>query len=145
MASLPPANSAAPSALPSLSPAHLLTLGMFVFGMDTVPYQSLTRSIEWRHGDRERHLARPASQFLGPGQDSISIFGTIVPELGGSYSSIETLEEMADTGDDFPLVDGLGRVLGNFRIVRMDLDQRTIMAGGIPRQQGFSLEVQRVD
>lgn len=129
----------------TLSPAHLMTLGMFVFGMDTIPYQDLQRRMTWRHEQSERFGARPASQFAGPGEDSITIGGLVVPELAGRYSAIETLIEMADTGDHWPLMDGTGRVLGDFRIETIDQAHKGVLAGGIPRGIDFSMELKRDD
>lgn len=130
--------------LDNLSPRQLMTLGMFVFGMDTLPYQSLLRSSEWRHGGQERHMARDANQFLGPGAETITITGLLVPEVAGDFGSFETLRAMADTGDDHPLMDGLGRVLGDFVILRLEEEHRQILAGGLPRQAGFTIELRRV-
>jgi hypothetical protein len=129
----------------TLSPAHLMTLGMFVFGMDTVPYQDLQRRMTWRHEQSERFGARPASQFVGAGEDSITIAGLVVPELAGRYSAIETLIEMADTGDHWPLMDGTGRVLGDFRIETIDQSHKGVLAGGIPRGIDFAMELKRID
>lgn len=126
------------------SPRHLLSLGMFVFGMDTVPYQQLQHSVEWRHGTTDRHQARPASQYLGPGPETISLSGICVPEIAGSFGAFETLRAMGDTGDDYPLMDGLGWVLGDFRIMRLEQEHLAVMAGGLPRHIGFRLELERV-
>lgn len=125
------------------TPRHLLSLGLFIFGMDTVPYQSLRHSVEWRHGTSERHQARPASQYLGPGAETISIGGLLVPEVAGSYSAFDRIREMADAGEDYPLVDGQGNVLGHFRIVRLEREHMGVMAGGVPRQVGFTLDLER--
>lgn len=125
------------------SPRHLLSLGLFVFGMDTMPYQSLRHSMEWRHGSSERHQARPASQYLGPGAETISIGGLLVPEIAGTYSAFERISEMADTGEDYPLVDGRGMVMGHFRILRLEREHMGVMAGGIPRQVGFTIDLER--
>lgn len=131
--------------LPIVSPAHLMTLGMFIFGMDTIPYQDLQRRISWRHEEMDRFGARPASQFAGPGEDLVTIAGLVVPEVAGSYASIDRLIEMADTGDNWPLVDGLGYVMGRYRIEGMDLGHVGIMAGGLPRGQQFTMDLKRVD
>ncbi len=128
-----------------MSPAHLLSLGMFVFGMDTLAYDELNRRMAWRHPGSERFGARDASQYVGPGPDTITIAGLVVPEIAGSYSAIETLISMADSGDSFDLLDGLGRVLGTFRIDQLEETHHGVMAGGIPRGKGFSIELTRVD
>jgi Phage protein U len=125
------------------SPRELMTLGLFVFGMDTLPYQTLRHAIEWRHGKSERHQARAASQFLGPGAETITISGLLVPEIAGSYSAFDRIVEMAGTGEDYPLMDGLGRILGHFHIVKLDRDHLNVIGGGLPRQVGFSLDLER--
>lgn len=126
------------------SPSQLLTLGMFVFGMDTMAYSDLQRRITWRHEQSERHLARAASQFVGPGEDTITLAGHLVPEIAGSYGAIDRLIEMADTGEHWELMNGIGVVLGQFRIMGIDQTHVSVMGGGVPRAIEFSIELQRV-
>lgn len=130
---------------PMMSPAQLLTLGMFLFGMDTAAYSDFQRSQAWRHEGTDRHMARPASQFVGPGEDTITLGGLLVPEISGTYTALDRLVEMADTGGNWPLVDGSGRVLGHFRIDQLDTTHRMVLAGGIPRSIDFQLRLTRVD
>jgi len=127
-----------------LSPAHLMTLGMFVFGMDTAPYSDFTRSIAWRHEGNDRFMARPAAQFTGPGDDTVAIAGRLVPEIAGTYAALDRLVEMGDTGGNWPLMDGLGRVLGFFRIEHIQLAHQNVMAGGLPRAIDFTIDLKRV-
>lgn len=127
------------------TPRELMTLGMFIFGMDSAAYQNLQRSREWHHETSDRHGARPAAQFIGPGPESIQMSGLLVPELGADFASLEVLAQLADTGDTYPLIDGQGRIFGHYRIVRMDEEHLSIMAGGAPRHVGFRLELQRGD
>ena len=127
------------------SPQVLLTLGMFVFGMDTAAYSDFSRRIGWRHGKTERHGVRAASQFLGPGDDVVTLAGRLVPEIAGRYAALESLIEMADTGEDWPLIDGMGRVLGQFAINQFDQDHVAVMGGGLPRAIDFTLELERKD
>lgn len=133
------------ASMPFTTSRQLMTLGMFVFSVDTALYDALTRSREWRHATAERFGARPAAQYVGPGADTIGLSGRIVPEVAGRYSAIETLAEMAATGDNYPLIDGLGRILGHYRIVRIDEDHTTIMAGGLARQIAFRIDLERDD
>lgn len=142
MASLPPINDLTAN---TLSPGHLLTLGMFLFGIDAMAYSELSRRTSWRHGTSERFMARPASQYLGPGEDTITLSGLLVPEVAGQFVAIQIVKAMADTGEDYPLVDGLGRVLGHYRIVRLEETQHGIMGGGLPRGVDFVIELERVD
>lgn len=140
-----------PVAVPGIGPVNapsareLLSLGMFVFGMDSVAYSELTRRTDWRHALSERHGARAASQYVGPGLDTISMGGLLVPEIGGRFADLDRLIEMADTGDHWPLVEGTGKVLGKFRIIAVDQKQKAIMAGGIPRAIDFTIDLERAD
>lgn len=128
-----------------LSPAVLMSLGLFTFGMEQAAYDQLSRRITWRHEQNDRFMARAAVQFAGPGEDRVSIAGTIIPEVAGNYGALAFLIEMGDTGDAFPLMDGLGALWGFYRIDGIDQTQRTIMAGGIPRMVDFALELARVE
>lgn len=129
----------------TLSAGHLLTLGMFLFGIDAMAYSELSRRTTWRHGASERFMARPATQFLGPGEDNITLSGRLMPEVAGRFAAIDVVKAMAATGEDYPLVDGLGRVLGHFRIVHLEEAHFAIMGGGLPRGIDFTIELERVD
>jgi hypothetical protein len=96
----------------------LFALGMFVFDSQTLLPDRYDRDRAWRHARDDRFLAPAASQFVGPGEDKCSFSGVLVPELAGSASAIETLAEMANEGEAWPLMDGTGTVLGTFTIER---------------------------
>ena len=122
-----------------------MTLGMFIFGMGTAPYQSLMRSREWHHETSKRHGARDAAQFIGPGPETIQLSGLLVPELGADIAAMDVLADMAGTGETYPLIDGQGRILGHYRITRIEDEHLSIMAGGAPRHVGFRIELHRGD
>lgn len=128
-----------------LSPAVLMSLGLFTFGMEQAAYDQLSRRINWRHESNDRFLARPAWQFAGPGEDRVSISGTIIPEVAGNYGALTFLIEMGDSGNAFPLMDGLGTLWGFYHITSIDQAHKVIMAGGIPRMVDFSIELSRVE
>ena len=58
MASAPPKSPAEPQ---QPTPAVLLTLGMFLFGMGTMAYSDLQRRTGWRHAATERFMDRADS------------------------------------------------------------------------------------
>jgi phage protein U len=126
-----------------LSPANLMSLGLFVFGMDTANYDAFTQRIAWRHDEAERFMERAASQYVGPGDDVVSLSGRIIPGIAGKYSAIDTLIEMGGTGEHWLLMNAVGRVLGFYRIERIEQVYADIMAGGIPRSIGFTLDLKR--
>ena len=124
---------------------QLLTYGMFVFGMNRLNYQELERRTSWKHGKGARYMARDAGQYLGPGDQTITINGMLVPEIAGTYGDIERLLEMGDTGDVYPLILGTGLILGEFRMLGLDDRWRHIIAGGLPRIVDFAVDLERAD
>lgn len=122
----------------------LMSLGMFGFELPTLPFQELTKKTEWRHGSTERFGARPASQYLGPGADSVSLSGVLLPGVAGAFGSLDTLKGMGDQGEAFPLVDGTGRVHGAYTILSIDERQSHFIEGGVPRKTDFTIELRRI-
>lgn len=123
---------------------QLAALGMFAFTTDSTLFDKLTRSRDWRHERTERFGAIAASQFVGPGADKITLTGRLVPEVLGRYGALETLVEMADTGDAYPFMDGRGRVLGHFTIDRVDEGHDSLTEDGMARVKDFTIELTRV-
>ena len=75
--------------------AHMMALGQFTFGLDTLAYQDLDRQTAWRHASNSRVGDRPARQFVGAGDDTITLTGVLAPEFKGSAQSLDTLRTMA--------------------------------------------------
>ncbi len=123
----------------------MMSLGVFVFEIGTLPYQELRRRTDWRHASSSRVGARPAGQFVGPGEDRISLSGWIAPEVAGDPTSLDTLRDMADEGESYPLVDGAGNVLGAFVIDSVDESQSVFLQDGTPRKIEFGLDLHHVD
>ncbi len=117
---------------------------MFVFETDTALFDRMGRDRDWRHDRTPRFGARAASQFTGPGDDRITLVGMLVPEIAGSYSALETLAEMADEGEAWPLADGRGNLYGTYTIERLSEDRVNLIDDGRARQIGFTLELMRV-
>ncbi|MES2905028.1 MAG: phage tail protein [Pseudomonadota bacterium] len=123
----------------------MLAIGLFVFGVDTLAYQELQRRTEYRHAGAERLGAPPAWQFLGPGADTITLPGILLPELVGDYASIESLREMGATGEAWPLVLSNGTILGQYFIRLVEERQSNFLPGGAPRRIEFNIDLERAD
>lgn len=123
----------------------LAALGMFVFETDSALFDELARTRNWRHAKTDRFGSRPASQFVGPGDDAVTLTGKLVPLLAGKYSAIERLAEMADTGDAWPLADGTGKILGSYTIETLDEKHGNLASNGKARTIDFTLSLRRVD
>jgi phage protein U len=74
----------------------------------------------------------------------VTITGTLVPELAGSASAIETLAEMANEGEAWPLMDGTGTILGTYTIDRLANEGALLIDNGLARKVDFTLELTRV-
>jgi phage protein U len=123
----------------------MMTLGMFVFGLPTLAYQELQRQTEWRHPSTSRIGARPARQYIGPGEDSITLPGLLVPELTGETLSLDALRIMADTGKAWPLIEGTGKIYGLWIIDSLQETRTLFFADGAARRIEFTLSLKRVD
>ncbi|RON97122.1 oxidoreductase [Pseudomonas fluorescens] len=123
----------------------MLALGMFVFSLSTAAYQALQRQTEWRHASNNRVGAAPARQFLGRGDDSITLPGVILPELAGSALSLDALRLMANTGKAWPMVEGTGRIYGLWIIESMSETKTLFFRDGTPRRIEFTVSLKRID
>lgn len=123
----------------------LMNLGMFVFDLPTLTYNQLQRRSTWRHATSDRVGARPAGQFVGPGDDNITLTGMLAPIAIGDPGSLDELRRMADTGEAWPMLDGAGRNYGAFVITALDETQKSILDNGVPRISDFTLSLQRMD
>lgn len=124
---------------------QMMAFGQFAFGLDTLAYQSLARQTAWRHAENSRVGARPAGQYVGPGQDSITLSGLLVPEFAGNRLALDELRTMGDAGSAWPLVSGDGTVLGQWTLQSVHETQTVHLADGTPRRIEFQLELRRVD
>ncbi|MNO78912.1 Phage P2 GpU [compost metagenome] len=123
----------------------MMALGAFIFGLPTLAYQELQRSTEWRHTSTSRIGTNPASQFLGRGEDTISLPGTMLPGLAGSPISLDLLRKMADTGKAWPLIGGTGRIYGIWVITSISETQQIFFQDGMPRRYEFTISLKRID
>lgn len=122
----------------------LAALGLFVFELPSLPFAEATHRREWRHERAGRVGVRDASQYVGPGDELVTLNGVLAPGVVGSYGAIDTIVEMGDSGDVFEFVDGTGRVWGSFVIVGLDTRRRHLMIDGAPRMIDFAIDLRRV-
>ena len=123
----------------------LLSIGMFVFAVPTVAYDHFQRRSDWRHARQARVGAREATQFIGPGEDTITISGSVASEITDGSVSIDQLRDLADQGEAQQLVAGDGRVIGSFIITGVDVRSSSFWPDGSPRVIEFSVDLLRVD
>lgn len=123
----------------------MMALGMFVFSLETLAYQEFQRQTEWRHGSTSRIGTNPARQYMGRGDDSITLPGVLLPALAGTQLSLDTLRTMADTGKAWPLVEGTGKIYGTWIIESLNETRTLFFRDGQARRIEFTLTLKRID
>lgn len=123
----------------------MMALGLFVFSLDTAPYQEFQRQVGWRHPSNNRVGRRPAHQYAGPDDETITLSGRLMPELTGGEWTLAVLELMGDTGDAYTLIEGTGRYYGQFVIESLDTKRSYFFQDGAARVADFTLKLTRID
>ena len=119
----------------------MMKLGSYTFSLSTAAYQRLQRSTAWRWSSMERIGNHAARQYNGPGEDSIKLAGAIFPQFMAGARQLDEMRELGNTGEPQLLVDSIGRIHGYWCITSIEETQNKHIAGGIPRQQEFSLSL----
>ncbi|TDB52644.1 MULTISPECIES: phage tail protein [Photorhabdus] len=123
----------------------MAALGLFVFMLKTTPYQSLQHQQSWRYGFNNRVGARPAFQFMGPNNDTITLSGALYPEITGGRLSLLALQLMAESGKAWSFLDGSGTIYGMFIIESIDQTKSEFFTDGTARKIDFTVTLRRVD
>ncbi|HEI2696923.1 TPA: phage tail protein, partial [Escherichia coli] len=112
----------------------MLALGMFVFMRQTLPHQTMQRESDYRWPSNSRIGKRDAYQFLGVGEENITLAGVLYPELTGGKLTMTTLRLMAEEGRAWPLLDGTGMIYGMYVINKVSETGSIFFADGTPRK-----------
>lgn len=123
----------------------MAALGLFVFQLNTTPYQMMQINQKYRYGVNNRVGKRPAVQFIGLDNDDITLSGTLLPSLTGGKLSLLVLEQMAETGRAWSLIDGTGNIYGMFVIEEITQSKSEFFVDGAPRKIDFTLKLKRTD
>lgn len=122
----------------------MMVYGMFVFMIQSAPYQSLARTSGFRHVNNER-IGRSASwQYIGAGEDAITLSGSLYPEVTGGDVSLEVLRTMAYTARPWPLIEGTGVIYGMFVIDSITETRTEFFADGKAKKIDFTLSLKKV-
>ncbi len=123
----------------------MAALGQFTFALNTIAFQEMRRSTSWRHPSNPRVGARPARQFVGLGDETITLTGLQAPEFMGDRKALDRLRAMADQGSAYALVNGAGENFGAWVIESMDETGTLFVREGVPRRVEFTINLARVD
>ena len=123
----------------------MMVFGMFVFMLRTTPYQQLHHSKEWRHVKNERVNQSACWQYIGAGDDNITLSGVLYPEITGGNLSLSALETIGYAGRPWPLIEGTGRIYGMYVLTRLERGKSEFDRFGNPKKIEFTLSLSRVD
>lgn len=123
----------------------MMVFGMFVFMLRTTPYQQLRHSQEWRHVKNERVNQSASWQYIGAGDDTVTLEGALYPEITGGNLSLSALETIGFAGRPWPLIEGEGRIYGMYVLTRLERGKSEFDQYGNPRKIEFTLSLSRVD
>ena len=123
----------------------LLLLGPFRFSLATAAYDEFTRSSQWDWKEVDRVGIMPALQFTGPRNDSITLRGRIIPGFTGGVEQVAQMRALADLGRPLFMVDGMGRVHGNWVIEAVSDAGTAHFKDGMPRIVQFDVALKKYD
>ncbi|QXT42555.1 phage tail protein [Serratia fonticola] len=123
----------------------MLILGLFVFRLQTLPYQTMQRNVDYRWPSNSRIGLRPTLQFLGVGEEKITLSGVLMPEITGGKVSLQLLDAMAAEGRAWPMLEGTGTIYGMFVVNSVSETRSEFFSDGSARRIEFSLTLTRVD
>lgn len=115
----------------------------YFFNLDTAAFDELRRSTAFRWASQERLTRRPAQQATGMGDEKLTLKGAIFPGFRGGIKQLDNLRSLGGKLQPMTLTTGYGDVLGTWCMTSVDEEQSALLAGGIPRKQGFTLEFVR--
>ncbi|EPJ7710408.1 phage tail protein [Citrobacter freundii] len=123
----------------------MMVYGMFVFELRTLPHQQLQQNESWRHVKNERINRSASWQYIGAGEDQITLSGVLYPEITGGEVSLTVLTTQAYTGRPWPLIDGTGQIYGMYVITGLQTTRSELDRYGKAKKIEFSISFQRCD
>ena len=123
----------------------MLALGFFVFMRQTLPFQSMQRDAEYRWPSNSRIGKRDAFQFLGVGEEKITLSGELYPELTGGKLTLTAVRLMAEEGRAWPRPSGNGMIYGMYVINRVSETGAECFTAGERRKITVNLARTRVE
>lgn len=112
----------------------------YYFNLDTATFDELRRQTGFRWAGQERLSRNPAQQAVGLGEERITLRGTVFPGAKSGLGQLQALRSIGRQLQPLSLTSGYGEVLGNWCLTSIEEEHSHLLAGGIPRKQGFSLE-----
>lgn len=121
----------------------MLRLGSYTFSLDTAAYQEFQRSTEFMWAAQSRVGQDDALQSTGTGPDTIRLSGLVFPLFHGGTGQLKALRTLAGQQVPQTLIDGRGRIMGQWVITSVEERGDNFAAQGVALRQEFSLSLRR--
>lgn len=121
----------------------LLMLGGFKFSLNTAAFQEMQRSTSYRWPAQERVGQLDALQFTGPGDDRITLPGTVYPDFRGGQGQVQALRSIAALGKPVRLISASGEMMGAWVIESVEETASGFKVDGKPRRQDFTVSIRK--
>ena len=125
----------------------MVGLGAMRFEIDALNFNQLERSFAYRWEPQKRLGRRPAMQFMGPGEETITLQGTIYPNhpaFAGGLAELNAMRSRSETGAFFNMgarVGTRGLALGRWCVRSIRDIQSYFHHNGQPSKVEFTLEL----
>jgi phage protein U len=123
---------------------YMAMLGEYQFSLETAAFEQLQRSTEYRWQAQQRIGRAPAHQFIGPGEDTIELQGTIYPHFRGGLGQMALMRDAASTGEPLPLIyafENAGQYAGLWCIKSVKDGRSVFFRDGAARKIDFSISL----
>ena len=119
----------------------LMSLGFFIFEINNVTFDKISENLQFNWSNQQKIGSYPDNQFIGIGENKITLTGIIIPELTKSQNGLQPLTLMAKTGKSWLLIDGHGRNIGQFFIKSISKNKSNLLEKGAARKISFTLSL----
>lgn len=123
----------------------MLRLGSFNFSLNVAVFQEMRRVSEYKWAAQERFGQTPARQFVGIGDDAITLPGVIYPEWKGSSNAMAKLRAMASQGLPYLMLDAQGHIYGRWVIESIEETRGVFAAFAQPKKIEFAVTLKYFD
>lgn len=117
-----------------------MALGNFIFGLSTsFPYERLERSSDGGWVSLDIISSKPKSHQTGQGLEELRLSGKAA--RGAGMERLDELRALQGARAPYPLVDGIGRNWGRWRIDKVTEGQSSILDDGTAMLIEWSVEL----
>jgi uncharacterized protein len=119
----------------------LLIWGDYAFEVGATSFEEMAHRFGGRWGKQPVFGRRPTGQYLGPGEEEITLRGTIYPvDMGlSTFSQIQAMQKDAGNGVVDMIFSGAGDAMGLFRLEEVTYTSTNQLSEGTPQKVTYTL------